>query len=354
MAFTKPNVNFVWASTGGVIKPADAKINQGWIAEIPDFEFENWIQNRQDQFNAHINQYGIPVWDTITEYQANKSYVQGSDGNVYKALTTNTNVDPVSNPSDWTRAFNSFGASYTKSESDNKYLTKSNNLSDLSSTPTARTNLSVYSKTESDGKYQLFANLTGMIAPFAGDTPPSGWLKCNGAAISRSTYIALFNQIGTTYGSGDGSTTFNLPDLRGEFIRGWDDGRGIDTGRAIGSFQADELKSHNHTGSTNSAGSHSHSGSTTSAGSHTHGSISGYWSGNDGGFPSSGSNTWRTGAAVQATAGVNNFSMSSAGNHSHSLSINSAGSHSHTVTIGSTGGSETRPRNIAMLYCIKA
>lgn len=78
----------------------------------------------------------------------------------------------------------------------------------------------------------------GAVAHFAMSSPPAGWLKANGAAISRVTYAALFAAIGTAYGTGDGSTTFNLPDLRGEFLRSWDDGRGVDTGRAIGTAQA--------------------------------------------------------------------------------------------------------------------
>ena len=78
---------------------------------------------------------------------------------------------------------------------------------------------------------------TGMIAPFAMSTPPTGWLECNGATISRSTYATLFAAIGTTYGAGDGSSTFVLPDLRATFIRGFDNSRGIDTGRTFGSFQ---------------------------------------------------------------------------------------------------------------------
>lgn len=78
---------------------------------------------------------------------------------------------------------------------------------------------------------------SGQIAFFARSTAPSGWVKANGAAISRSTYSALFSAIGTTFGSGDGSTTFNLPDLRGEFLRGWDDSRGIDSARSFASFQ---------------------------------------------------------------------------------------------------------------------
>lgn len=78
----------------------------------------------------------------------------------------------------------------------------------------------------------------GSVYTFAGATVPTGWLKCNGALLSRTTYAALFSVIGTTYGAGDGATTFALPDLRGEFVRGVDDGRGVDAGRTLGSAQA--------------------------------------------------------------------------------------------------------------------
>lgn len=99
-----------------------------------------------------------------------------------------------------------------------------------------------------DGKRLLNVDdLSGMIPSgavlyFAGQTAPSGWLKANGAAVSRSTYAALFAAIGTTYGAGDGRSTFNLPDLRGEFVRGWDDGRGVDSGRTFGSQQGDAIR----------------------------------------------------------------------------------------------------------------
>lgn len=77
----------------------------------------------------------------------------------------------------------------------------------------------------------------GAVVAFAMVTPPNGWLTCNGQAVSRITYSRLFTAIGTAFGAGDGTTTFNLPDLRGEFIRGWDEGRGADTGRGFGSWQ---------------------------------------------------------------------------------------------------------------------
>ena len=77
-------------------------------------------------------------------------------------------------------------------------------------------------------------------------TVPTGYLKANGALVSRVTYAKLFSVIGTTFGAGDGSTTFKLPDLRGEFIRGWDDGIGVDIGRTLGSWQYDTFQGHNH------------------------------------------------------------------------------------------------------------
>lgn len=78
----------------------------------------------------------------------------------------------------------------------------------------------------------------GAFMGFMSEAAPAGFLKCNGALVSRSTYAALFAVLGTRFGAGDGSTTFALPDLRGEFLRGWDDGRGVDAGRALGSAQA--------------------------------------------------------------------------------------------------------------------
>ena len=81
------------------------------------------------------------------------------------------------------------------------------------------------------------AEMTGQVVAFATTVAPAGYLKCDGAAVSRTTYAALFAKLGTTWGAGNGTTTFNLPDLRGEFIRGADDGRGLDTGRVFGSVQ---------------------------------------------------------------------------------------------------------------------
>lgn len=75
----------------------------------------------------------------------------------------------------------------------------------------------------------------GCVMPYAGATAPDGWLLCHGQAVSRTTYADLFIAIGTAYGTGDGSTTFNLPDLRGRVAAGRDDMGGTDAGRLAGS-----------------------------------------------------------------------------------------------------------------------
>ncbi|HWL28735.1 MAG TPA: phage tail protein [Burkholderiaceae bacterium] len=82
----------------------------------------------------------------------------------------------------------------------------------------------------------------GVVLPYAGPVPPAGWLLCDGSNVSRTTYAKLFAAVGTTYGVGDGSTTFKLPDLRGEFVRGLDNARGVDAARTLGSAQTDTMQ----------------------------------------------------------------------------------------------------------------
>lgn len=104
------------------------------------------------------------------------------------------------------------------------------------------------------------ASPVGSITAFGTGSAPPGWLQCDGSAISRTTYLTLFTVLGTVWGVGDGSTTFNLPDLRGRFARGWNNGSGNDpnsgtrtalhTGGAtadnVGSYQLDSLRDHTH------------------------------------------------------------------------------------------------------------
>lgn len=87
---------------------------------------------------------------------------------------------------------------------------------------------------------------SGLIGPFGMERLPNGWLLCDGRAYSRRTYRALFDAIGTTWGEGDGATTFNVPDFRGMFLRGMDYERNLDPWRSFASQQACSLKAHEH------------------------------------------------------------------------------------------------------------
>jgi microcystin-dependent protein len=142
-----------------------------------------------------------------------------------------------------------------------------------------------------DGQHGVYYAPPGSVIYMATAACPSGYLAANGTAVNRTTYSALFSSIGTVFGVGNGSTTFNLPDLRGEFIRGLDSSRGVDSGRALGSAQADDFKGHTHSNAVASTG-------------------------------------------LNAASGINYGVVSGGG------------------TSGATGGTETRPRNVALLTCI--
>ena len=166
----------------------------------------------------------------------------------------------------------------------------------------------------------------GTIIFTAQSTAPSGYLKANAPTVSRTTYADLFAAIGTFYGAGDGSTTFVAgPDLRGVVPRGWDDGRGIDSGRALGSYQNDAVQNHEHAATSSTAGAHTHN-------------IRRDVFASNGTFQDS----------VAANQGISNYVP---------LNTQSAGDHSHTITVvGMTTGNiaaETRVKNIALLACIK-
>ncbi len=184
------------------------------------------------------------------------------------------------------------------------------------------------------------------VGYFARTSPPEGWLKANGAAVSRTTYAALFAAIGTNFGAGNGSTTFNLPDLRGVFPRGWDDSRGVDTGRTFGSLQAGQNEAHTHSGNTGyESADHSHTGTTSTDGSHTHTPPAGQFSIN--------ANTAFSYGGAGASLGVAS-ATAAAGAHSHTFSTDGASSaHYHSFTTSSAGGNESRPVNVALLACIK-
>lgn len=157
------NLSLTWASGGDVLNPGDTKYATGWQVEIPPRQWFNYLDNRQDTAIAHINQHGVVVWDNTTEYQEDKSYVQGvTNGTIYRCIQTHINQDPELDVGNvyWIIAFASAGDFYTKAETDGLYLAKAQNLADLTNTATARTNLSVYSQAQTYTKTEVDAKTT--------------------------------------------------------------------------------------------------------------------------------------------------------------------------------------------------
>jgi microcystin-dependent protein len=182
----------------------------------------------------------------------------------------------------------------------------------------------------------------GKLEMYAGGTPPIGWLLCDGSAVSRTTFANLFAAIGTTWGPGDGSTTFNVPDLRGRSPIGAGTGTGL-TNRTLGAqvgaethvMALSEMPSHGHndTGHYHTDSGHSHSGGTGNQSSnHAHGSSAGS------GFAFTGQGTWGSVSGGQPTVGGPNLKTAGVdADHSHSFNTNGA-----SASIGS-GSAQNQP-----------
>lgn len=207
-------------------------------------------------------------------------------------------------------------------------------------TPSAE---AVYTKEETFSREEIDERVTAGGVPIGASviwnsaTLPLGFIKENGAAVSRAAYPGLdaaiyvgdaanatapFGYRCTDPADPNGSrsvagTHIVVPDSRGEFVRGADDGRGVDPGRVLGSSQGDQNKSHTHTGSAQSAGAHTHT--------------------------------------VEFDSGVTGGgSLTSATRTGGTRTTGSSGDHTHTLTIAASGGNETRPRNIAKYFIIRA
>jgi microcystin-dependent protein len=153
---------------------------------------------------------------------------------------------------------------------------------------------------------------------------PAGYLLCDGTAVSRTTYATLFAAIGITYGAGNGTTTFNLPDLRGVFPRGLDLSKGYDTGRAIGSYQADNFKAHLHAATSSSV--------VTDPG-HIHTSYAAVLNANS--DPNGGDPTGVGSSYFNTTSSITGITVAT------------------NTTTTNTGGTETVPKNVALYPIIK-
>ena len=167
----------------------------------------------------------------------------------------------------------------------------------------------------------------GMIMPYAGTAAPTGWLACDGSAVSRTTYADLFTAISTTWGVGDGSLTFNLPDLRGAFLRGTgahgtetDAGGTAFTGPAVGAYQDDQMQR-----------------ITGGGGSDTLWAPGSFFDNATGVFSGSSSNSGARGNVGSNTSGILDFDSAN----------------SPDARTSATTGGETRPFGAGVYYCIK-
>jgi hypothetical protein len=157
------NLSLTWASGGEILNPGDSKYQTGWQVEVPPRQWFNYLDNRQDTAIAHINQHGVPVWDSATEYQADKSYVQGvTNGTIYRCVQTHANQNPETDVTNtyWIVAFASAGDFYTKAEADGAFLSKTLNGSDILNPAAFRSNLSVYSQAQTYTKGEVDAKTT--------------------------------------------------------------------------------------------------------------------------------------------------------------------------------------------------
>lgn len=210
-------------------------------------------------------------------------------------------------------------------------LERSANLGDVLNVPEARRNLNVSSVEETRQMAPA-----GMIGTFAGAAAPTGWLKANGAQVSKEAYPSLYAAIGDIYtpaGQSPASGSFFLPDLRGMFPRFLDDGRGQDPGRSLGSNQGDQLAAHAHGGRTSEAGDHAHDSSFGEGNKYT--AAAPY-----------GTSPHRPGNRNAGASGGIDYD-------NYAWQTSTDGRHAHEFTTGVTGGNETRPKNVALLACIK-
>jgi len=185
---------------------------------------------------------------------------------------------------------------------------------------------------------------TGSVHVMATTTVPSGYLECDGSAVSRTTYADLFAIIGTTWGNGDGSSTFELPDLRGEFVRGWDNSKGTDSGRGFASSQGDGVGVHNHTASSSVADS-----------GHFHYAFANDFVGNQDRLINVAGQDKR--AAADGQVGNDSrqdykMAHTTGAADTGRTNVQTTGI-SVSTTVNNSAAGESRPRNIAMMYVIK-
>lgn len=413
----RPTINSIWGSTGVSVDPGVSGINSGWAAVIPTFETQNYWQERVDLLLKNIEELGIMEWSTDTTYKVGSWVTASDNDIYKSLTGTNKGNDPISSPIHWksfntvvavsdattstkgiielatvpeaqlgtdaVRAITPYtlkesvhqalgsattgtkgevqlasssetqvGSNSTKAvtpsglktltalesraglaqkasnsevsigTNDSKFITPKqladNGVPQATTSVQGKIEIATRSEvaagvdqTRAVTPHNLGSFMAGWIFPMPVISAPVGFLEAAGTLRSRTTYPDLWAWVQTNahmvtesewsngakgaYTAGDGSTNFRLPDLRGVFIRGWDNGAGIDTGRTLGSYQADDFKNHHHN--------------------------------------------------VTAARKIGGYTDNGGAPDERSIEI--------TFDSSSVGGTETRPKNVALMYCIK-
>ena len=260
---------------------------RGWgnvsSTEPPSKQDFNAVSYTSTLLLAYLHQMGVAEWDTLQEYHTGSAVIKTSDLYISKS-DTNVGNNPATDTTNWKRL-----------------------VSNEEAVP------------------------AGAVQYYAMTSPPTGWIVCDGSLVLRSTYAALWSAIGTTFGAGDGTTTFGVPDLRGKFIRGFDDGAGVDPLRAFGSSQIDAMQSHSHFTGVKAKYNNERAAYTNT------GSVSGALSG------------IRVAAGSNETSGVYCGLTGDIISSGAAIAETQAGS----TTSANAAKAETRPKNVALTACIK-
>lgn len=216
---------------------------RGWgivgASDFPKLQDFNAATFTNGQLLAYLHQMGLPEYNAAQEFYLNS--ITQFNGVLYMSIQDgNTGRQPNTNPTWWKPLLPIQATELVAGIL--KISTQALALAGADDT-TSMTPLKVKQALDQRLPFVPVESSPGDIVITSANAAPPGALKANGSAVSRTTYAALFAKIGTTYGAGDGSTTFNLPEARAEGIRGWDDGRGVDAGRALGSAQLDSVRS---------------------------------------------------------------------------------------------------------------
>lgn len=265
-------------------EPPEVRIVTGWEGgqdkDAPPAGQENWWHNRVDSALQDLERRGVMAYHPQAVYAVGAPCYTPEDGLFYESVANNNAGNPpASSPTYWRL----IGASLYSSFSIGEYKDVAHNGS-----------------------------------------PDPGWLKCTGSTLTRSAYAKLFAVIGTRFNTGgESSLEFRLPDWRGMFPRCLDDGRGVDTGRAMdGVPQPSQNLAHSHSGSAANAGQHNH-----------------------------------TLALLRDRAGTISENNAVYGDENYfgqdTKTTSNAGNHTHTISIGSSGGTEARSVNLTQVRWIR-